>query len=260
MKEHRAVNQEIIPFTIDGKKVSGPYGADLLPIALKAGFRIPTLCYHPAVKSYGACRLCLVEVKRKGRIRLTTSCNYPVLPDLEVITESDRILRNRRTVLELLLARCNKVPNIRKLAAEYGVETTVFKEKGEDCILCGLCARVCDEVIGASAITFMGRGTLKDVQPPFAKSSERCIGCGACAAVCPTKCIRVEREADLTRIARWFAEKKTAFCQKCGAPVGTQEQIDHLAKKFPLDPFILSTCPECRRGYYAAKVASEGHM
>jgi len=252
--------QEIVPFTIDGQKVSAPRGSELLPAALKHGFDIPNLCYHPAVRSYGACRLCLVEVKRKGRTRLTTSCNYPVLPDIEVFTATDKVKRNQKTILELILARCPDVPSIIEIAARFGVVETPFRKKNDNCILCGLCARVCAEVMGQSAIGFAGRGTAKTVIPPFDRESDRCIACGACASVCPTKCIHVERKDDVTLIEKWGTEREMVHCRVCGAPVGTRSQIEYLAGKFSLDEHVLSTCSRCRSEQYADKVVLEGHM
>ena len=75
----------MIPFSIDGQPVEGKEGGNVLEVALDAGIEIPHLCYHESVKPYGACRLCLVEVTRRGRSRMTTSCTYPVMEGIEVI-------------------------------------------------------------------------------------------------------------------------------------------------------------------------------
>ena len=81
----------MIPFTIDGQPVEGKEGGNVLEVALDAGIDIPHLCYHESVKPYGACRLCLVEVVRRGRSRMTTSCTYPVMEGIEVFTRTEKV-------------------------------------------------------------------------------------------------------------------------------------------------------------------------
>ena len=170
----------MITFTIDGYEVEGEEGQNVLEIALDKGFDIPHLCYHEALEPYGACRLCLVEVTRGNRTRLTTSCNYPVLEGISVQTSTEKVIRARRMVIELLLARCPDVPVVKDLAREYSVGRPRFKLDNDDCILCGLCERVCREVVGADAISFLGRGTDRKVGPPLEINPKACIACGAC--------------------------------------------------------------------------------
>jgi len=102
-------------------------------------------------------------------------------------------MRARKIIIELMLARCPNVKIIQDLAHEYGIEKPRFKKlKDEDCILCGLCARICQERMGVSAISFVGRGIYREVDTPFRRPSEVCITCGACAFVCPTGAIKLE--------------------------------------------------------------------
>jgi NADH dehydrogenase/NADH:ubiquinone oxidoreductase subunit G len=137
--------------------------------------------------------VCLVEVTVGKRTRLVTSCIYEVAPDIEVKTSTERVTRNRKAVLELLLARAPDAPVIRKLASEYGVEKSRYPlVLNDNCILCGLCVRACNEIIGASAIGFIDRGTERRVGPPIERHSERCIGCGTCVYICPTAAISLE--------------------------------------------------------------------
>src|SRR5512139_3102088 len=136
----------MIPFMIDGQPVEGRENGNVLEVALDAGIEIPHLCYHESVKPYGACRLCLVEVSRRGRSRMTPSCTYPVMEGIEVLTQSEKVLRARRMVIELILAMCPGDKLIQDMARGMGVREVRFKKEDKDCILCGLCARICDEV------------------------------------------------------------------------------------------------------------------
>ncbi len=191
--------------TIDGQETVARSGTTVLDAARALGIKIPALCSHPALAPYGACRVCLVEVTRAGRTRLTASCTCPVENGLEVVTQSERIARARKVVIGLMLARAPQAEKIKELAEEYGItadatdKTAAYlydrASKGEptDCILCGLCVRVCGELVGRSATSFAHRGGEKAVSTPFGGISDTCIGCGACAYLCPTRAIQVEQ-------------------------------------------------------------------
>lgn len=165
----------------------------ILEAARASGIRIPTLCYHPALEPYGACRVCSVEIERNGRKRIVTSCNYPVEEGLVVRTNSPEVVRIRKMIVELLAARCPDERIIQELAKKYGIEEPRFKLEAEKCILCGLCARVCEELVGVSAINMVNRGVLRKVDAPYGDLSEDCIGCGSCSLVCPTDAIKSMR-------------------------------------------------------------------
>ena len=180
-------------FTMDGKEVMGYKGETILQVARREGVNIPTLCHHEAIAPYGACRVCLVEVTVGKNTRLVTSCIYEVAPDIDVKTSSERVMRNRKALLELLLARAPDAPLIQKLAREYGVEKSRYPlVKNDKCILCGLCVRVCHEIIGADAIGFIDRGAERHIGPPIKRHSERCVGCGTCVYICPTAAISLK--------------------------------------------------------------------
>ena len=184
-----------VTLRIDDKEVKAPEGATILDVARKVGIDIPTLCYLSALEPFGACRLCSVEiVDKRGRKKLVTSCNYPAEEGLTVYTKSEKVLRTRKLLLELLLARCPKVTKIQDIAREYGVEKSRLwiSDEEEDCILCGLCARVCEEKLGLYAINFAKRGVQREVTAPYYELSDDCIGCGACAIVCPTKSRKIQ--------------------------------------------------------------------
>ncbi len=187
-----------VTLEIDGKKVTAEEGQTILEVASCAGIDIPTLCYHRALSPYGGCRICTVEIFRGRRSRLVTSCLYPVEDGLVVETRSDNVVRDRKLLLELMLAKAPKAKAIQDLAREYGVEKTRFKTEDPDnlCILCGLCTRVCEERIGVSAINFVGRGVERDVKTPYQGTVDIdfdvCVACGSCASVCPTGAITLD--------------------------------------------------------------------
>ena len=144
-----------VKFTINGVKVEAEEGANVLDTARRYGFDVPSLCHHEAVEAYGACRVCLVQIAKGGRKKLTTCCNYEVQNDIDVVTDSPEIHRHRAMVLELILAQAPDRLEIQDLAAEYGVMGSRFvrdtdaERERDGCILCGLCVRVCNEVVEA---------------------------------------------------------------------------------------------------------------
>ena len=159
---------DLIRVTIDGRTTLVPQDTTVLQAATDLGIEIPTLCHHPALEPYGACRLCTVEVIRDGWSRLVTACNYPIRQEIEVLTASETVVRGRRMIVELLWARCPDAEVFRQLGAQYGIEKPRFDPReGELCYLCGLCVRFCNEVVGARAISFTGRGVDREIGTPF---------------------------------------------------------------------------------------------
>ena len=175
----------MVTLTIDGIKVQAEEGTTLLEVAKFYGIDIPTLCHNDELTPYGACRLCTVEVDEGRRTRLVASCLYPVKNGIKVKTHSERVIKGRKMILELLIAKCPNSKTLQDLASQMGLEKIRFKMENKDCILCGLCVRMCAEQMGSGAIGFVGRGQKREVATPFHMVSETCRNCGACMYICP---------------------------------------------------------------------------
>ena len=236
----------MIPFVIDGQPVEGKEGSNVLQVALDAGIEIPNLCHNESVKPYGACRLCLVEIVSRGRSRMTASCTYPVLPGIEVHTQTEKVLRARRMMMELILAMCPGDKRIQEMANGMGVREVRFKKDDKDCILCGLCARVCDEVVGAHAIQFASRGDRREMIPPFAGEALDCIACGACVVVCPVNVIGMEDKEEERTITRWNRTLKMKKCKVCGNFFAPWFQVEKFREKANLSKDFFDLCYTCR--------------
>ncbi|TES90360.1 MAG: 4Fe-4S dicluster domain-containing protein [Candidatus Cloacimonadota bacterium] len=184
----------MVNLKIDGQKIEVEEGTTILKAASELSIEIPTLCYHPALEPYQACRVCVVEMVQNGRSKLVASCGRVVEEGMVVKTDSERAKRARRLFVELLLARAPASELLQDLARKVGIEVSRFKTKKEDekCILCGLCVRVCNDVMKIGAIGFANRGAKIEVTPPFKEFSKVCTTCGACAFVCPTGAIKLE--------------------------------------------------------------------
>jgi bidirectional [NiFe] hydrogenase diaphorase subunit len=241
---------------LNGRKMRAEAGQTVLDVARQNGFYIPTLCYHPGLGAYGACRLCLVEVKAGFRPGLASSCSLPATDGLEAETDSPDVLEARRLVAELLLARAPESKEIRAIAASLGVESTDIPRKSELCILCGRCVRAC-KALGVNAISFVQRGGKRRVAVPFFKPSEACIACQACVAVCPTGAIRAMITPQAVEIVEWQAHQTLERCAGCGKPFVTKGQRTRVEQV--VDPNGLhggDLCPRCRRIKMAGLVVS----
>jgi len=237
---------EIIRFTIDGQEVRAEKGQTILPVALDAGFEIPHLCFNESVKPYGACRLCLVEVAKDGKNRMTASCTYPAMEGIAVSTQTERVLRARRLIIELILAMCPDDEAIREMASEMGVDDVRFEKEDKDCILCGLCARVCDEVVGVNAIHFASKGSRREMIPPFGKEATNCIACGACVTVCPVDVIGMREDGEERTITRWKRTLKMKQCKVCGNYFAPWFQLEKFRQKANLPKGFFDICYSCR--------------
>ncbi len=194
-----------VTMQIDGVQVKAEEGTTVLQAAKQAGIEIPTLCHDDRLAPYGACRLCSVEIKKGERSRIVASCVYPVEEGLVVETESPRVQKIRRVILELLRSRS---PGLKEeLAERYQVDKTRLDRAPSFCILCGLCVRYCAEVKGANALGFVGRGTERQVVffPEIALKT--CPTCRECFDICPTGVIPSDFAVNVPR----FEKQPTVF-------------------------------------------------
>jgi bidirectional [NiFe] hydrogenase diaphorase subunit len=207
-----SVSERVVTLRIDGQEVSARETETILQVARDAGISIPTLCYLEGLSNWGACRLCLVELK--GSNRLFAACATRVAQDMDVLTDTPRLKAHRRTILELLFSERNHVCSVcvanghcelQQLAQRCGVDhvrfpyrypelaldlsSDLFRLDPNRCVLCTRCVRVCDEIEGAHTWDAMGRGiecqVITDLKTPWGES-ESCTECGKCVHVCPT--------------------------------------------------------------------------
>ncbi len=225
---------------INGKPVKGSRGKTILETAKQAGFHIPHLCHDPRLEPYGACRLCIVEIK--GANGLVPACHTKIKEGMEITTESESLRKHRKLILELLLSDhptdcitcdANAACKLQRYAYEHGVELGRFKgafhsfRKIDDinklvyrdpakCILCGRCVRICDEVVNAEAIGFCSRGFNTQIDTPYDVSllDTTCVLCGQCISSCPTGALTEKMAIGKGRI--YDLKKIRTTCPYCG--------------------------------------------
>jgi bidirectional [NiFe] hydrogenase diaphorase subunit len=177
--------QQYVNVTIDGAKIHAIKGNSVLDTAIEYGICIPHLCHVPYLSDIGACRLCIVEHVVNGRSKITTSCTLNVEEDMVIWTNTEKIRKLRRNLAELLIAQAPNSRAIQDIAVRCGVKEVRYPFRNEDCVLCGRCVRVCEEIWRARAKGFVGRGKDRHVDYPFGIRPDFCKQCEACIQICP---------------------------------------------------------------------------
>ncbi len=266
---------ENIVLTIDDKKITCPPGTSILEAAARNKIKIPHLCYHPDLKPFGACRLCLVEDEKTGR--LMASCVTPAAPDMTIRTDTPRILNHRRNIVRLMIAEhpescivCSKGNRcqLRWAAAQMGVgETDLYSMPNykpleqanpfiirdlSKCILCGKCIRADHELVAVGAIDYNLRGF--DSRPATVHEQglegSNCTFCGTCVSMCPTGAL----SAKSTHYVGSPEKESFSICGFCG--VGCRLAMGQSANKvIDVNPAHLADSVNkatlCVRGHFA---------
>ena len=242
---------ERVKVIINGKECYAEKGEFLLDIAERNGIVIPHLCHHDSLRGLATCRLCITEVTENGRKKIVTSCIFPVMRDISAETDTEEIRDMRKTLVSLLMAEVPDNERISRLVREYGIgdDSRFVKDQGNECMMCGLCVKACEEV-GCNAIASINRGTTKKISTPYEEPSAECIGCGSCACVCPTGCIEIEEGYGTRKI--WGKEFKLIRCSICGKYFMTKEQYDYISKK--CDSTEQPVCKSCKQIEVAKKM------
>jgi bidirectional [NiFe] hydrogenase diaphorase subunit len=174
---------KMVTLEIDGKKVEAEEGSSLLEACRAAGADIPTLCHNKDLVQYGACRMCMVEITKRGWAQLVASCCYPVEEGLAVRTSTEKIEKIRKTLVELMMTHASS-GTIKKLAERYGLTKSRFQGEEWDCVLCGNCVRYCAEIKGDHAVYFKGRGAERKLAL-LPGQYMACAACRQCWELCP---------------------------------------------------------------------------
>ena len=236
---------DMVTIKIDGREITASLGTTILEAARDANIYIPTLCSNEELTPYGSCRLCMVEITHGKRTRLVASCIYEVTEGLEVNINTEKVLRVRRLVIELLLTRNPKHPALRKIADDLGVAETRFGIDFKGCIMCGQCVRTCREVVGVSAIGFKSRGHTRKVSTPFDESPpDDCIACGSCSYICPVQVIPMEDKNGIRTI--WKTDFPLQKCTQCGRYFAPVKQLEYFRKLVNLPEDHFNKCKNCR--------------
>jgi len=268
-----------IKLTIDGKATEIAKGKTILQAANSIGINIPTLCHDPRLEPFAGCRVCMVEIERGNTNALITSCNTEATDGMTIRTNSEKVLKTRKMVLELILSdhpkdcmTCEKCGSckLQDLAYEYNVRESRFFEQPDGgvvndrnpviqkdtskCILCGRCVRICAEIQQDYAIDFKNRGFDTETGTPFGKSllDTTCVLCGQCVSTCPVGSL-VEKQA-VGKGREWEFKQVKTTCAYCGVGCTmylnvTGNQVVKVTSKVGTIPNDGNLCIKGRFGY-----------
>ena len=217
---------EYVTLTIDGAKIKAPCGSSVLDAALDYGICIPHLCHMRGIGPIGACRLCIVEVIKNGKSKVTASCTLEVEEGMKILAHTEKILKARKNIAEMLVSEAPNSRAIQDIAVRCGVKKVRYSFKQKNCVLCGRCVRICDEMWQSKSLGFVGRGEERHVALPFNKRPEFCKRCNACIDVCPMT---------ITPCPGPIKKGKEALCGLCESQLSMAEELP-------------DSCIDCRLG------------
>jgi len=242
------MNDSKVSINVNDRMLTVPEGANLLEILLDHGFRVPAICYLPALKHpIGACRLCVVDVSYADSIPHTRrACLVKTSEGLIVQTESPDIHSSRERAMAALLKQAPQAERLHRLAGEFHI---AIDPPPDGCIRCRLCEQVCKEIVGAVALTLEKRGERRYIVPV----EDRCIGCGTCANICPTQVIHISDDETMRTISirdEVIGRHPLAVCEGCGRRFATMKFLDAIHHRTHDHPDLKEHhryCPECAK-------------
>ncbi len=217
---------EYVTLKIDGADIRAPQGSSVLDAALEYGICIPQLCHMNDVTPLGACRLCIVEIIKNGKSKVTASCTLEAEEGMVILAHSEKIMKARKNIAEMLVAEAPNSRAIQDIALRCGVKEVRYPFRNKDCVLCGRCVRVCSEIWQSKSLGFVGRGKDRHIALPFDKRPEFCKRCNYCIDVCPMT---------ITPCPGPMKKGEEALCGLCEAQMSMAEELP-------------DTCIDCRLG------------
>ncbi len=237
----------MINIIIDDKEISAVDGQTVLQVAKANNIKISHLCFHPALKPSGSCKLCGVEVvSPTGRHVVMLSCILKVKEGLVVKTDSELVKEKRIKAFNRLLNMAPDSVRIRNLAREFNVPVI---PPPNGCIRCRLCIRVCNEIVGAGALKMVKTDHGNQVMAV----PGRCIGCGTCANLCPTNIIKVVDQDNVRTVSTKsgiIGQLALERCEGCGKMYASTNFLKHVTEATTLHPDTREhhkLCPTCIR-------------
>jgi len=212
-------------------------GTSVLDAALDYGICIPHLCHVRSLTPIGACRICIVEVVKHGRSKVTASCTLEVEEGMEIIAHSEKIEKARKNIAEMLVAEAPNSRAIQDIATRCGVKKVRYPFRRKTCVLCGRCVRACSEIWQSDSLGFVGRGNERHVALPFYERPEFCKRCNACIDLCPMT---------ITPCPGPMKKGEEALCGLCESQLSMSKEFE-------------DSCVDCRLGEGFACVRKRPH-